>query len=699
MSIKTKLILLSLLSIAGLVILVVLLKTSINDLSSLNQAQTRIEQIKSDMLILRGSEKNFFQSKSISYNKEFKKNIKHLNQDSKELIVILKENNLDYTDVEKFNKIIVNYQNIFNNLVKKQLIIGMNEDDGLYGKLRYSVQNAEDMAKGGTNYELLSLVYELRKYEKNFMLTRDDFYAKKFTRKINELITNTTRAIKKNLQKYKQNFLELVEEEIKIGLTPELGMRGEMNSIALKSEKKLVNISKNLEHSIDSEINEMIRNSFIIAACIILLVILIAYLISKNIINSIHVFQEKLLSFFKYLNKETQEITMLDDSTKDEIGTMAKVVNENILKTQKTIEVDSKFLDEVQSMIEVVNKGDLTKRFENSVQSENLENLRINFNKMLTELNSNIGKDTNKILDVLFSFGKLDFTNSIENDKGQISTALNEVAKLITNMLIENKSIGLTLKNSSDTLLFNVDTLNKNSTNTAAFLEETAASVEEITGNIRSNTENIIKMSSYANNLNSASSKGQQLANDTTVAMDEINEQVTSINDAIGIIDQISFQTNILSLNAAVEAATAGEAGKGFAVVAQEVRNLASRSAEAAKEIKELVENAKDKANEGKSIADSMISGYDNLNENITSTLTIIEDVEHTSKEQLTGIEQINDAINQLDHQTQENVTIANTVSDIAKQTNEISTIIVSNANDKEFHGKEEVEAKDITVN
>ncbi len=82
--------------------------------------------------------------------------------------------------------------------------------------------------------------------------------------------------------------------------------------------------------------------------------------------------------------------------------------------------------------------------------------------------------------------------------------------------------------------------------------------------------------------------------------MDEINEQVNSINEAITVIDQIAFQTNILSLNAAVEAATAGEAGKGFAVVAQEVRNLAARSAEAAKEIKELVETATTKANSGK---------------------------------------------------------------------------------------------------
>ncbi|RXJ93420.1 chemotaxis protein, partial [Arcobacter sp. CECT 8989] len=117
-------------------------------------------------------------------------------------------------------------------------------------------------------------------------------------------------------------------------------------------------------------------------------------------------------------------------------------------------------------------------------------------------------------------------------------------------------------------------------------------------------------MNQYTDDLNSSAKQGQNLAQKTTSAMEDITEQVTLINESISIIDQIAFQTNILSLNAAVEAATAGEAGKGFAVVAAEVRNLASRSAEAAKEIKDLVENATSKANEGKSISADMITGY-----------------------------------------------------------------------------------------
>jgi hypothetical protein len=190
---------------------------------------------------------------------------------------------------------------------------------------------------------------------------------------------------------------------------------------------------------------------------------------------------------------------------------------------------------------------------------------------------------------------------------------------------------------------------------------------------------------------------GKDLAHKTAISMDEINTQVNAINEAITIIDQIAFQTNILSLNAAVEAATAGEAGKGFAVVAQEVRNLATRSADAANEIKKIVSNATAKANNGKQIADSMISGYTNLNVNIEQTINLIKDVEMASKEQLQGINQINDAVNSLDQQTQRNAQIASQTHDIAVQTDTIAKLIVESENEKEFIGKNDVKAKSVS--
>ena len=329
----------------------------------------------------------------------------------------------------------------------------------------------------------------------------------------------------------------------------------------------------------------------------------------------------------------------------------------------------------------------------------NTSNKKLNYigktiNNLVDGLKSILGSNTQNILNVLDSYSHMDFTNKINNEDSKFTNSLNDITDLISMILRENKSNGLTLDKSSDILLANVDKLNKSSNEAAASLEETAAALEQITSNIRNNTENILKMANYSNNVTKSANEGEKLANETTLAMEEINIQVNSINEAISVIDQIAFQTNILSLNAAVEAATAGEAGRGFAVVAAEVRNLASRSAEAAKEIKSIVENATTKANQGKVIAGNMINGYKELNQNISQTINLIQDIEMSSKEQLMGIEQINDAVNQLDQQTQQNAAVASQTQDVAEITDEISKLIVSDANAKEFIGKNEVQAK-----
>ena len=131
-------------------------------------------------------------------------------------------------------------------------------------------------------------------------------------------------------------------------------------------------------------------------------------------------------------------------------------------------------------------------------------------------------------------------------------------------------------------------------------------------------------------------------------------------------------------------------------VVAAEVRNLASRSADAAKEIKSIVENATKKANDGKKIAGNMIEGYKQLNGNITHTINLIQDIQNASKEQLLGIEQINDAVNQLDQQTQQNAAVASQTHDVAVLTDQIAKLVVTNADEKEFKGKNEVKARNV---
>src|SRR5574344_857087 len=464
------------------------------------------------------------------------------------------------------------------------------------------------------------------------------------------------------------------------------------NNIAQLMEHQL-KVAAEINNQENKDYDSTVIQTIITIVFAFILLIFISFLIISDMTNKITNFKNGLLGFFAYLNRESINSELLKDDSKDEFGEMAKVVNQNILRTQKGIEEDRKLINETIAVLGEFEQGDLCQRLNLDVENPALAELKRVINNMGTVLETNI----DNILKVLEQYSNYNYLNKIDQ-KGlkehllKLANGVNTLGDSITNMLVQNKSNGLTLEQSSSLLLANVDKLNLSSNEAAASLEETAAALEEITSNIRNNTECRSRMSRLSEGVTKSVNHGEELANQTTVAMDEINIQVNLVNEAISVIDQIAFQTNILSLNAAVEAATAGEAGKGFAVVAQEVRNLASRSAEAAKEIKSIVEEATKKANEGKQIASSMIEGYKGLNSSINQTISLIQDITSSSKEQQKGVEQINDAVTSLDKQTQENANIARVASDIAAEASSMAKKILENANSKEFSGKNSVE-------
>ena len=453
---------------------------------------------------------------------------------------------------------------------------------------------------------------------------------------------------------------------------------------------------RNLEKNEESKqtLNEITQNSIniIIISIIVgaIFIQIIIALISKNIVFSINHFQTGLLNFFSYLNRQSPKVDYIDINSEDEFGAMAKVVNENIKKSNEILLNEEQVLEQIEKMIQNIERGFFMYRIKLKCENQQIETIRNNINSLANNLQMKISSISNVLLD----FGESHFESRVPEDLDMVGTygSLKSSTSLVGNNASELLAMILTtgdkLNEEITILSASSQNLSINANEAASSLEETAASLEEITSNIRNNTQSIAKMSALSFNVTKSVKEGEELANQTTTAMDEINTQVNLVNEAISVIDNIAFQTNILSLNAAVEAATAGEAGKGFAVVAQEVRNLASRSAEAAKEIKDIVELATKKANEGKEIANSMIEGYKDLNSNVSQTVTLISDIEMASKEQLLGIEQINDAVHNLDAQTQQNTMVSNQINDLSREVSELSSKLVSAANLADYSKK-----------
>ncbi len=405
------------------------------------------------------------------------------------------------------------------------------------------------------------------------------------------------------------------------------------------------------------------------AGIIILLLALILIAVSIVIPNTIQKEIETLRDGFETLNRSESAAHRLSVIGNDEISEISRLFNTYMEKVETIARKDEEAIADIADVAKMMAVGFVSVRIRAEAGSPGLRQAVSGFNTALSEME----KATGEISRIMSALGTSNFaiefeTGQYSGELGGMMTSLQGLSESIGDFMALLSKNGLALHHGATTLSDASNNLSGSSNTQASSLEETAAAIEELTGNISANSQKASEMASLARETELAANQGKSLADTTVRSMNEISKATQAINEAVDIIENIAFQTNILSLNAAVEAASAGEAGKGFAVVAQEVRNLANRSADAAAQIKGLAELANAKSKEGLHVSENMMKGFDVINHKISQTTELVQDVASGSREQMAGINQINSAVAQLDQMTQQNASLAGEVSRLSEE-------------------------------
>ena len=339
---------------------------------------------------------------------------------------------------------------------------------------------------------------------------------------------------------------------------------------------------------------------------------------------------------------------VLNDS-RQRLGTVAEWLD-------RTAEV--KIENEVADIVSAATMGDLSQRLEMQGKSGFFASLSEGLNLLLDNTHQSLRTTS----DVLGRVANGDLTQTIQANFGgifgQLRNDTNSTVERLRDVVgrIQEASGAINIA-AREIAQGNTD-LSSRTEEQASSLEETASSMEELNATVRQNAENARQANQLAISSNDIASRGGEMVKQVVETMSVIQGSSKKIADIVGVIDSIAFQTNILALNAAVEAARAGEQGRGFAVVATEVRNLAQRSATAAKEIKQLIEESVCKIDDGAKLADAAGGTMSDVVSSFRQVTSLVAEISNASREQSGGIEQVTQAVGQMDEVTQQNAAL-----------------------------------------
>ncbi len=327
----------------------------------------------------------------------------------------------------------------------------------------------------------------------------------------------------------------------------------------------------------------------------------------------------------------------------------------------RTHEVNTE--SEIQDIVRAVQLGSLDRRIETAGK----EGFFLRLSESINEMVATIGNTMDDINVVMSALSRGDLTQTIDNEYqgafGAVAESVNETVEKLSQIVGEIRASAQEVSATAKEILDGNNSLSARTEHQASALEQTASSMEQITSTVKQNSDNAQLANQLAEDARQTANRGGEVVSRAVDAMDEINRSSEKIAEIIGVIDEIAFQTNLLALNASVEAARAGEQGRGFAVVATEVRNLAQRSATAAKEIKELIQDSVGKVNAGSELVNQSGDTLQEIVNGIRKVGDIVGEIAAASAEQTAGIEQVNAAVTSMDETTQQNAALAEETS------------------------------------